>query len=61
MTTSYRTLLERSQHDWRRIYRKPAGDFHQFIADPRQAKGQRWPLLTLRWALGGGFSTNRES
>lgn len=61
MTKAYRNFLERSQSFLHRILCKPAWEFNRFVADPRQAKGRRWPCATLMRALLCGFLTNRGS
>ena len=61
MTTSYRKVLERSQHCLRRILRKPAWDCNRFVCAPRQAQGRRWQFHTRMRAVLCGFLTNRRS
>ena len=52
MTTSYRKVLERSQHGWRRILRKPAWDCNRFVCEPRQAMEVPHPHAgSLGWVL----------
>src|SRR5215510_11833017 len=59
-TTSYRKLPERSQNCLRRILRKPAWEFNRFVADPRPAKGRRWPFPLLMRISWRGLLTHRR-
>lgn len=61
MTKPVQKLLARAGHFLRRMLKKPAWDFKQFVRDPRHKQGRRWPFATLMQTLLCGFLTQRSS
>jgi hypothetical protein len=61
MTKPMRKLLACASHFLTRMVKTPAWDFKQFVRDPRQKKGRRWPFTTLLRTLLFGFLTQRSS
>src|SRR5215471_10493667 len=61
MTDNIKKLILRSNNFLRRMLNKPAWDFTNFVADPRNNRGRRWKLSTLIDALLLGLLVNRSS
>jgi len=61
MTDNIKKLILRSNNFLRRMLNKPAWDFTNFVADPRNNRGRRWKLSTLIDTLLLGLLVNRSS
>ena len=61
MSGDYRRLKQVSHNFLRRMLRKPAWSFKQFVADRRGRQGRRWSLAILAGSLFDGYLSNRGS
>jgi predicted transposase YbfD/YdcC len=61
MTGNYQRLKQASHNFLRRMLRKPAWSFKQFVADQRGRQGRRWGFEILLQSLLEGYLSNRRS